>query len=288
MPDIWGMGAILSKLMLYVGIGGATGLLIIRAAFADLVSPLRDKMRVQVALLAGLALAGSVLGFMLRGAALTGEADGMTDPEMLGLLWQTPVGDVLIYRITGAVLIICGVFIPLIGQWIAFAGGLLALWSFAQIGHVPELEPIGVRFLLALHLLGVAFWIGVLGPLHALSQRPEYLGNAAKLGYRFGQAASVIVPAMILAGLTMAWMLVGDVWALTTTGYGQTLLIKLALVGVVLTLAAANKLRFVPAMQAGDDKAARHLARSIEIETAVILMVLVATATLTSVLTLPN
>lgn len=86
----------------------------------------------------------------------------------------------------------------------------------------------------------------------------------------------------------MAWMLVGDVWALTTTGYGQTLLIKLALVGVVLTLAAANKLRFVPAMQAGDDKAARHLARSIEIETAVILMVLVATATLTSVLTLPN
>lgn len=116
MPDIWGMGAILSKLMLYVGIGGATGLLIIRAAFADLVSPLRDKMRVQVALLAGLALAGSVLGFMLRGAALTGEADGMTDPEMLGLLWQTPVGDVLIYRITGAVLIICGVFIPLSGN----------------------------------------------------------------------------------------------------------------------------------------------------------------------------
>lgn len=288
MPDIWGIGAILSKLMLYVGISGATGLLIIRAAFADLVSLLGDMMRGQIVLLAGLALAGSVLGFMLRGAALTGGADGMTDPEMLGLLWQTPVGDVLVYRVVGTILMIVGVFMPLVGQWIALAGGMIALWSFAQIGHVPELEVTGIRFLLLLHLLGVAFWIGILAPLHALSQRPEYLRSAAMLGHRFGQAASVIVPTLILAGLLMAWMLLGDMWALMTTGYGQTLLIKLALVGVVLTLAAANKLRFVPAMQSGDEKAARHLALSIEIETVIILVVLTATATLTSVLTLPN
>ena len=127
-----------------------------------------------------------------------------------------------------------------------------------------------------------------LGPLRALSRWPEHIASAATLGHRFGQAASVIVPGLILAGLLMVWLLLGDLWALVTTGYGQTLLIKLVLVGAVLTLAAANKLRFVPAMQAGDDKAARHLARSIEIETAVILAVLAATATLTSVLTLPN
>ncbi|WP_425085243.1 copper resistance D family protein [Ruegeria profundi] len=288
MPDIWGIGAILSKLILYVGIGGSTGLLITQIAFTDLLSPLSDRVRLQVVLLAALALVASVLGFMLLGAALTGGADGMIDPEMLGLLWQTSVGDVLVYRITGAILILAGVFIPFVGQWIALAGGLLALWSFAQVGHIPELEPTGVRLLLLLHLLGVAFWIGILGPLRTLSLRQEYLSDASKLGHRFGQAASIVVPAMILAGLIMAWMLLGDVRALTTTGYGQTLLIKIALVGVVLTLAAANKLRFVPAMQAGDDKAARHLARSIEIETTVILMVLVATATLTSVLTLPN
>lgn len=288
MPDIWGIAAILAKLMLYVGVAGSVGLVIIRAAFADLVSPLSDGMRIQAVLLAGLALAASVLGFMLRGAALTGGADGMTNPEMLGLLWQTPVGDVLVYRVAGAVLIIIGVFIPLLGQWIALAGGMIALWSFAQIGHVTALEATGVRVLLLLHLLGIAFWIGVLGPLRALSRRPAHLGRAATLGHRFGQAASVIVPALILAGLLMVWFLLGDLWALVTTGYGQTLLIKLMLVGGVLTLAAANKLRFVPAMQAGDERAARHLARSIEIEIAVILVVLAATATLTSVLTLPN
>ena len=112
--------------------------------------------------------------------------------------------------------------------------------------------------------------------------------SAAHLGHQFGQAASVIVPLLILAGLLMAWLLLGDLTALATTGYGQTLLAKLVLVGVVLTLAAANKLRFVPAMQAGDAQAGRRLARSIEIETAVLLVVLAATATLTSVLTLPN
>ena len=288
MPDFWGIAAILAKLMLYVGVAGSVWLVIIRTAFGDLVSPIGDRMRVQAVVLSGLALTASVLGFMLRGAALTGWADGMTDPEMLGLLWQTPVSDVLVYRIAGAALIIIGVFTPNVGQWIALIGGLIALWSFAQIGHVPELETTGVRLLLFLHLLGIAFWIGVLGPLRALSRRPEHIASAATLGHRFGQAAAVIVPMLILAGLLLGLLLLGYLRALVTTGYGQTLLIKLVLVGAVLTLAAANKLRFVPAMQAGDDKAARHLARSIEIETAVILVVLAATATLTSLLTLPN
>ncbi len=287
-PDIWGIYSILVKLMLYVGAIGATGLVLVWAIFRDLMSPLGDRVRVQAALLAVLAIVASVVGFLLNGAALTGGAGGMVDPEMLGLLWQTPVGDVLIYRVAGAGLIILGVFIPVVGQWIALAGGLIALWSFAEIGHVPELEATGVRVLLLLHLVGVAFWIGVLAPLRALARRPKHLASAATLGHRFGQAALVSVPALILAGLLMAWLLLGDLRALLSSAYGQTLLLKLALVGVILALAAANKTRFVPAMQAGDEKAAQHLARSIEIETAVILAVLAATATLTSILPLPN
>lgn len=288
MPDIWEIAAILAKLMLYIGITGSTGLVIIRTAFPKSVRPLNNRIKMQAAFLAGLALVAAVIGFMLRGAALTGGADGMTDPEMLDLLWQTPVGGALTFRLAGAALIMAGLFVPRVGHWISLAGGVLAMWSFAQIGHVPGLEQYGVRVLLLLHLLGIAFWIGILGPLRVLSRGPEHLESAAHLGHQFGQAASVIVPVLILAGLLMAWLLLGDLTALATTGYGQTLLAKLVLVGVVLTLAAANKLRFVPAMQAGDAQAGRRLARSIEIETAVILVVLAATATLTSVLTLPN
>jgi copper resistance protein D len=288
MPDIWAIAAILTKLMLYIGILGSAGLVIIRAAFPDLVSPLSDRIRLQAVILAGLALFAAVLGFMLRGAALTGASDGMTDPEMLSLLWQTPVGDALIYRIAGAVLIIAGMVIRGGGYWIAVAGGLFALWSFTQIGHVSGREQTGLRPLLLVHIVGIAFWIGVLGPLRRLSLQPQYLQRAALLGHRFGQAALAIVPALVLAGLLMAWFLLGDLWALVTTDYGQTLLIKLLLVGATLILAAVNKLRFVPALRTGDERAARHLARSIEIETALLLAVLATTATLTSVVTLPN
>lgn len=288
MLDIWEIAAILSKLALYVGLLSSVGLVMIRAAYPAFVDPIWAHVQTQAIGLAILALLAAVLGFMLRGAALTGGVDGMTDPEMLGLLWTTPVGDVLVYRIVGTLMIALGPIIPRLGIFVSLAGGTLALWSFTQIGHVPELEQIGLRFLLLLHLLAVAFWIGVLGPLRRLSRVPEQLKNASDLGHRFGQAATLIVPVLMLAGALMAWLILGDLTALITTGYGLTLLLKLALVGVILGLAAAHKLRFIPQMRAGDRHAADHFARSIKIETLVMLGVLITTATLTSVMTLPN
>ena len=122
MLDIWGQAAILTKLMLYVGALGASGLVIVQVAFAQATSSLTPRVRSQAIALAALALVASLMGFMLRGAALTGGADGMTDPEMLSLLWQTPVGDALLYRLAGGALIIVGSLMPRVGQWVAVAG----------------------------------------------------------------------------------------------------------------------------------------------------------------------
>ncbi len=287
-PDIWGIAAILAKLVLYIGFAGSTGLVIVKCFYTGLVAPVNLVMKRQAMFLAWLALVATVIGFMLRGAALTGGVDGMVDPEMLGLLRQTSAGDVLVYRLAGAALIIVGLSVPRFGLWIALVGGTLALWSFAQIGHVPELASFGVQLLLLLHLLCVTFWVGILSPLRCMALKPEHLTNAAALGHRFGQTAALIVPTLIVAGLWMAWLLVGNLQGLLFTGYGQALLFKVLLVGLLLILAAANKLRFVPAMQGGEAKAAQHLARSIEVEAIVVLVVLATTATLTSVLTLPN
>jgi len=287
MPDLWGIAAILAKLLLYCGLTGATGLVMVCVAYPRLVAPFRKRIKTQIVILAGLGLGAALVGFMLRGAALTGGADGMVDPVMLGLLWQTPVGGALIYRIAGVAILVAGLFIPRFGLWISLLGGGIALWSFAQIGHVFSLQQTGVGLLLLLHLLGVAFWIGILAPLRALARAPEHIRKAASLGHQFGRAATVIVPVLILAGFLMAWLLLGELSALLS-GYGRALMVKLALVGAVLALAAANKTRFVPAMRAGDPIAARHLARSIEIEAAAILIVLLVTATLTSVLTPPS
>ncbi|KIC14825.1 copper resistance D family protein [Leisingera sp. ANG-Vp] len=287
LPDIWEFASILAKLAIYAGFAGAAGLMIAKAAFPALLSSLENRIRRQALILAILALAASVLSFLLRGAALTGDYTGMSDPEMLGLLWQTPVGSVLLWRLGAAGLLVAGLAWPGFGGWIALCGGGLGLWTLTLIGHVPELDLTGARLLLMLHLAGIAFWIGILAPLHTLSRQPGQLHNAALLGHRFGQAAMVAVPLLILAGLLMAWKLVGGLSALVSTGYGQTLLVKLGLVAALLALAAVNKLRLVPAMQAGKAEAGRRLARSIEVEGVLMAAILAATAVITSVATLP-
>jgi putative copper resistance protein D len=86
----------------------------------------------------------------------------------------------------------------------------------------------------------------------------------------------------------MSYMLVGSMAALIQTGYGQALIIKVLLVAILLGLAAANKMRFIPRLRAGDPIAANHLAKSISIEWLVVLFVLAVTAVLTSNLTLPT
>ena len=173
---------------------------------------------------------------------------------------------------------------PRIGLWIAAVGGLLALWSFAQIGHVPDAGPVWLEALLVVHLAAAAFWVGILSPLlRRLAGDPGELAAAAGLGGRFGRIATVTVPVLIAAGIVMAWRLLGDVSALATTGYGLTLLAKIAAVAILLGAAAHNKLRFVPAMRQGEPAAAARLRRSIAIEWLAVCAILLVTATLTTV-----
>ena len=287
MPDIWEAAAIAAKLLLYIGLLGATGLVMVRIVFRAHVVSLDARLRSFGLVLAGVALAATTVSFLLRGAALTGDVSGLVDAEMLGLLWSTSVGDVLTYRLIGIALLILGLYIPGIGIWVSLAGGILALWSFAQIGHIPELDQPGIRLLLLLHLLGISFWIGILAPLRWLARDPDHVQTAAHLGERFGVIAMGVVLGLLLAGGLMAWLILGSISLLFTTVYGMALVSKVAFVALLLGLAAANKLRFIPAMQAGDYTVAKHLVRSVEIETFVITAVLVATATLTSVLALP-
>ena len=287
MPDIWGFSSILAKWLLYTGLTGATGITMVRLVFWSHVEPLDARLRRFSLFLAGVALAAAVLSFLLRGAALTGDIAGMVDREMLGLLWSTSVGEVFTYRLAGVTLIIVGLYFPVIGAWVSLAGGVVSLWSFTQIGHIPDLEQSGVRLLLLLHLLGVSFWVGILAPLHWLARDPEYLEIAANLGDHFGVMASGIVAVLVLAGGLMVWLILGDFSLLFTSSYGLALVAKMTLVTLLLGLAAANKLRFIPGMKAGKQQAANHLVRSIELEFIVITSVLIATATLTSVMSLP-
>ncbi|MBL4629508.1 MAG: CopD family protein [Roseicyclus sp.] len=287
MPDIWGQVAILAKLALYMGVLTAGGLVMARLIFADHVAHISSRITVLIAVMTAMGIVASVASFALRGAALTGDASGVTDMQILGILWQTPVGTVLKLRIIGLALILVGLLFGRPGRWISLFGTAVAIWSFAEIGHMSE-GALWLKVILVVHLAGVAFWIGVLPPPQRLVSDPTQFSNAADLGHRFGIIASVVVPALILAGGYSAWLLVGSISNLTGTSYGLTLLIKIGFVGLLLGLAAANKLRFVPGLKAGDPTAARHLSRSISVEWVAVIAILSATSILTSVLTVPT
>lgn len=282
MPDLWGVASIATKFALYLGVLTAVGTVLATTVFR-----LARYRRFTIGF-ALLGIVATVVGFSLAGATLTGDASGMVDPEMLGLLWSTPVGTAVTLRLAGLGLLIVGLFLGRVGVMLSLIGGGLALWSFATIGHIPDRGSLALNIVLIFHLAAISGWIGVLTPLRSLSLDVSRVADAADIGRRFGKIAAVFVPLLILAGVYMSYALVGSFSALIGTAYGQALIIKVLFVAGLLALAAANKLRFVPQMNGGDPAAADHLAKSISYEWWVIVAVLLTTAVLTSVLTLPS
>ena len=282
MPDAFGLAAIVTKFALYLGVMTSAGTVMAMLMFR------LERTRGLAMTFAVLGIVAAILAFSLRGANLTGDVSGLTDPEMLKLLWTTPVGTALLLRLVGLGLLIAGLLMGRVGTWVSVLGGVIAIWSFDQVGHVSGLETTLLDLALMLHLLAVALWIGVLTPLKRLASSSSTYASAADVGHRFGVVASATVPVLIIVGGYMGYQLVGSFTALAGTSYGQAMIIKVLLVGLLLGLAAANKLRFIPALRTGDPAAANHLSKSISIEWIVILAVLGMTAVLTTNLTLPT
>ena len=282
MPDAFGLAAIVTKFALYLGVMTSAGTVMAMLMFR------LERTRGLAMTFAVLGIVAAILAFSLSGANLTGDVSGLTDPEMLKLLWTTPVGTALLLRLVGLSLLIAGLLMGRVGTWVSVLGGVIAIWSFDQVGHVSGLETTLLDLALMLHLLAVALWIGVLTPLKRLASSSSTYASAADVGHRFGVVASASVPVLIIVGGYMGYQLVGSFTALVGTSYGQAMIIKVLLVGLLLGLAAANKLRFIPALRTGDPAVANHLSKSISIEWIVILAVLGMTAVLTTNLTLPT
>jgi putative copper resistance protein D len=79
----------------------------------------------------------------------------------------------------------------------------------------------------------------------------------------------------------------GSLSEVLSTAYGWTLLCKITVFAVLLSLAAQNKLKLVPAQARDSAIGGAKLRRSIKIEGLCVLAILIVTATLTSVTTPP-
>uniref|UniRef100_A0AAU2VT76 Protein YobA n=1 Tax=Streptomyces sp. NBC_00008 TaxID=2903610 RepID=A0AAU2VT76_9ACTN len=118
------------------------------------------------------------------------------------------------------------------------AAGIAGTWALAEhasTGIQPGIAmPVDV-----LHLLAVATWLGGLAALLvSLYRTPDVTPDAVR---RFSRIAFCSVLVVVATGIYQSWRQLGSWSALTDTGYGQLLLVKVGLVAVLVGVASFSR-----------------------------------------------
>lgn len=159
-----------------------------------------------------------------------------------------------------------------VGGWRLASSTIVAgvyLAALAWAGHAAAAEgPWRDAHLVSdvVHLITAGAWLGALPPLVYLLGTTQPIEHATWATRRFSAVALACVIALILSGVGNSWFLVGSVPALFGTVYGALLLAKLALLALMLSIAALNRLVLTPRLAAGDRHAARLLRRNALLE----------------------
>ncbi|WP_329403860.1 copper resistance protein CopC [Streptomyces virginiae] len=136
---------------------------------------------------------------------------------------------------------------PELGARVRQVGALLAValavtWAFAE--HAAA----GIQVVLAmpvavLHLLAMGVWLGGLITLLLLLRLrgPAGQGIPASAIARFSRLAFRAVAVLVGTGVYQSWRQVGSWEALSTTSYGRTLVVKVAVVVLVLWVASYSR-----------------------------------------------
>ena len=279
---VWDPLLIAVKTLTYASTLGAAGAVFFLRYCGRLIAGV-DGLRIR-RLVLGLALLSAFAGaaqIMVTAGSMSGDASAMLDGTLLRMVLQAGAGRASTIRAIGLLL---GALVVLSDRppWLALFGAAMAATSFAWTGHARSLHPdVLPILLLGVHLLGVAFWLGALAPLLIIARGGD-LSRIAAAAERFGAAAVVVVGALMAAGLTLLWMLLGEFTALWGSAYGRSVILKLAFVACLLCLAAFNNLRLTPRLRSGDTRAAGSLRTSIRLELLLGIAILAITAALTT------
>lgn len=138
----------------------------------------------------------------------------------------------------------------------AAAAGLVVLGSLAWGGHaVMDDGRRGVLHLMAdlVHLAAAAIWLGALGgfAIQLAAGGVTHIETLVRTLAQFATVGSAAVAALIATGMVNTVMVVG--WPLVgfpDSSYGRVLLVKLVLFCAMLGLAASNRYRLAPGLEA--------------------------------------
>jgi copper resistance protein D len=280
----WDAAAVCAKAVTYAATLGAAGAIFFLAYSAAL---LHELPRSRIRRLIGMLLAGAALAscarILLSGASMSGELSGMFDSGFVRMVLGAGEGRATGMRMAG--LALAALAIPSNPRFRALAllGAAAASMSFAGVGHVRGLLPNAAPLLLlCLHLLCAAFWLGALGPL-LICARDGRDTRVAMLAARFGKLALGVVVLLLAAGTAVLWTLIGDAAQFWNSDYGRMMALKLLTFAALLSIAAVNKLYLTPKLLRGDAKAVIQFRRSLIIEMVIGALILLITATFTTI-----
>jgi copper transport protein len=145
-----------------------------------------------------------------------------------------------------------------VAELLALAGGLAAALGVVGVvgaaGHAGETSPVGAALAFDwVHVAAGAVWIGGLCGLlvlwHGLPQARRVAGLVVCVP-RFSNVAFVSVLALIASGIAASILHLPTLASLWDTSYGQTILVKVAILVTAMLLAAVNLLSTRPRLQA--------------------------------------
>jgi len=259
--------------------------------FVTLRSLDNDNRRAVKRLSSGAALLAAIVSALLipiqASFLMGGTLAGATNPMLLGMVSDSPLGSSIFLRLVGLGLILALLLPHRAGLWVAMAGAVLVCASFALQGHALKDPRLLLGLLITLHILGLAFWIGAFAPLLRAAGL-EDTAQAGGLAHEFGEQALWAVAGLVVMGAMTLGFLTNWRLAALFSPYGQFFAIKLVVFAGVLGLAGWNKLRLTPALRGGDTKAAKQLRGSVRIEAALIVIILLTTAALTTLTSPPR
>jgi putative copper resistance protein D len=266
----------------FIALFQATGAAIFLAFFGTLIVRTRLAVRRLAIISALLAIGLLVLQYLLEAARMGGDLASVLDGELQSLALRSSAALALAFRVAGLAALVLALRMKSTASGsLSIVATLIVLAGFTMMGHTESHSP---RWLLALllltHLIVIAFWFGALVPLRLASSH-EPAGIAGITIAAFSTAASWIVPALFVAGLALAVVLVGSFAGLRTP-YGQLLIAKVIGFALLIGLASLNKWRLGPAVASGDVQGTRAFRRSLQIEYVLIAAVLTVTAVMTT------
>ena len=255
------------------------------------------RLRAVLVAMALLALAAADVALISQTAQMAGDPRAGFDLSTVhDVITSTGFGWSIVVRTAAGLLALVALIRMRSGRrfWtVATAAGAVGLAALAWGGHgAADPGAAGLVHTIAdvIHLLAAGAWLGALLCLALLlfAGRPsaKALSGLHQALQGFSGVGSAAVAAILASGLVNGWFLVGvqHLDGLVSMAWGRLLLVKLALFAAMLALAALNRFRLTPRLEAslaGDPGAALSaLRRSVALESATGLVILALVAVL--------